>query len=187
MANETIITIVGNLTADPELRSANGTPVASFTIASTPRTFDRQANEWKDGDALFLRCSAWRELGENIANSLRKGMAVIAQGRLSQRSYEQDGQTRTVVELTVDEIGPNLRRATAVVTKNAAQGQQGQQGGAAQQPYQNPYGGQPQQGYQQPPQQPAYGQASPPSTMQPYGGQPYGQPPQQQPYGGTPY
>lgn len=120
MAGETIIAVVGNLTADPELRSTkNGRSVAGFTIASTPRTFDRQSQQWVDGDALFLRCSAWRDLAEHCARSLAKGMRVIAQGRLTQRSYEaKDGTQRTVVELQVDEIGPSLRYATAQVAKS---------------------------------------------------------------------
>ncbi len=123
MAGETIITVVGNLTADPELRyTQNGLPVANFTIASTPRTFDRQANEWKDGEALFLRCSVWREFAKHVAGSLTKGMRVIATGRLSQRSYQDDkGQNRTVIELAIDEIGPSLRYATAAVTRAASQ------------------------------------------------------------------
>lgn len=119
MAGETIITVVGNLTADPELRfTGNGLPVANFTIASTPRTFDRAANEWKDGEALFLRASVWREFAEHVAGSLAKGMRVIAQGRLTQRSYQdRDGNQRTAIELEVDEIGPSLRYATAAVTR----------------------------------------------------------------------
>lgn len=119
MAGETIITIVGNLTADPELRfTPSGAAVADFTVASTPRTFDRQANEWKNGDSLFLRCSIWREAAENVAESLRKGMRVIVQSRLYQRSYEtREGERRTVVELQVDEVGPSLRRAKATVTR----------------------------------------------------------------------
>ncbi|KJL37069.1 Single-stranded DNA-binding protein [Microbacterium ginsengisoli] len=119
MAGETVITVVGNLTADPELRyTQNGLPVANFTIASTPRTFDRQANEWKDGEALFLRASVWREFAEHVAGSLTKGSRVIATGRLRQRSYQdRDGQTRTAIELEVDEIGPSLRYAVATVTR----------------------------------------------------------------------
>ncbi|WP_402463748.1 single-stranded DNA-binding protein [Isoptericola aurantiacus] len=119
MAGETVITVVGNLTADPELRfTPSGAAVANFTIASTPRTFDRQSNEWKDGEALFLRCSIWREAAENVAESLTKGMRVIAQGRLQQRSFEtREGEKRTVVELQVDEIGPSLRFASAKVTR----------------------------------------------------------------------
>lgn len=120
MAGETVITIVGNLTADPEIRTTStGAQVASFTIASTPRVFDRQSNQYVDGQALFLRCSAWRDLAEHCARSLAKGMRVIAQGRLTQRSYEaKDGTQRTVVELQVDEIGPSLRYATAQVAKS---------------------------------------------------------------------
>ncbi|GAB4086869.1 single-stranded DNA-binding protein [Myceligenerans cantabricum] len=119
MAGETVITVVGNLTGDPELRfTPSGAAVANFTIASTPRIFDRQNNEWKDGETLFMRCSLWREAAENVAESLTKGMRVLAQGRLVQRSYEtREGEKRTVVELQVDEIGPSLRRATAKVTK----------------------------------------------------------------------
>ena len=119
MAGETIITVVGNLTADPELRfTPNGAAVANFTVASTPRQFDRQSNEFKDGETLFLRCSAWKELGENCAESLQRGTRVVVQGRLKSRSFEtKEGEKRTVTELDVDEIGPSLRRATAVVTK----------------------------------------------------------------------
>ena len=122
MAGETIITVVGNLTADPELRyTQNGLAVANFTIASTPRNFDRQSNEWKDGDALFLRASVWREFAEHVAGSLTKGMRVIATGRLKQRSYQdREGNNRTSIELEVDEIGPSLRYATAQVTRAAS-------------------------------------------------------------------
>ena len=124
MAGETVITVVGNLTADPELRyTQNGLPVANFTIASTPRTFDRQANEWKDGEALFLRASVWREFAEHVAGSLTKGSRVIATGRLKQRSYQdREGNNRTAIELEVDEIGPSLRYATAQVTRAASGG-----------------------------------------------------------------
>ena len=124
MAGETVITVVGNLTADPELRyTQNGLPVANVTIASTPRTFDSQANEWKDGEALFLRASVWREFAEHVAGSLTKGMRVIAQGRLRQRSYQdREGNNRTAIELEVDEIGPSLRYATAQVTRAASNG-----------------------------------------------------------------
>ena len=124
MAGETVITVVGNLTADPELRyTQNGLPVANFTIASTPRTFDRQANEWKDGDALFLRASCWRDFAEHVAGSMTKGMRVIAQGRLRQRSYQdREGNNRTAIELEVDEIGPSLRYATAQVTRTQGGG-----------------------------------------------------------------
>lgn len=119
MAGETLITVVGNLTADPELRfTPSGAAVASFTIASTPRTYDRNTNEWKDGEALFLRCSIWRQAAENAAESLTRGMRVIASGRLKQRSYEtREGEKRTVFELDVDEIGPSLRYAAAKVNK----------------------------------------------------------------------
>ena len=127
MAGDTVITVIGNLTADPELRfTASGAAVASFTIASTPRTFDRSTNEWKDGEALFLRCSLWRQAAENAAESLTKGMRVIAQGRLQQRSYEtREGEKRTVIELQVDEIGPSLKYASAKVNRS----QRGSSGG----------------------------------------------------------
>ena len=123
MAGETVITVIGNLTADPELRwTQSGAAVADFTVASTPRTYDRNAGEWRDGDTLFMRCSVWRETAENVAESLRKGMRVIVQGRLTQRSYDtQQGERRTVVELQVDEVGPSLRRARAQVTRVQAQ------------------------------------------------------------------
>lgn len=123
MAGDTVITIIGNLTADPELRwTQSGAAVADFTVASTPRTYDRNAGEWRDGDTLFMRCSVWRETAENVAESLRKGMRVIVQGRLTQRSYDtQQGERRTVVELQVDEVGPSLRRARAQVTRVQAQ------------------------------------------------------------------
>ena len=133
MTGETVITVVGNLTADPELRyTQSGLPVVNFTIASTPRTFDRQANEWKDGEALFLRGSCWRDFAEHVAGSLTKGMRVVATGRLRQRSYQdREGQTRTAIELEVEEIGPSLRYATAQVTRAASGasggGQQSQQ------------------------------------------------------------
>lgn len=140
MAGETILTLVGHLTADPELRfTPSGAAVADFTVASTPRTFDRNANEWRDGNTLFMRCSVWREAAENVAESLRKGMRVIVQGRLTQRSFEtREGERRTVVELHVDEVGPSLRRARAQVTRNQLQQQAGgyQQGGYAQGPAQ---------------------------------------------------
>ena len=126
MAGDTVITVVGNLTADPELRfTPSGAAVANFTVASTPRTFDKNSNEWKDGEALFLRCSVWRQAAENVAESLQRGTAVIVQGRLKQRSYEtKEGEKRTVIELEVDEIGPSLRYATAKVTK-ASRGEGG--------------------------------------------------------------
>jgi len=131
-SGETTITIVGNLTADPELRfTASGTAVASFTIASTPRTFDKTTNTWKDGDALFLRCSAWRDLGEHATETLGKGQRVIAQGRLRQRQYDdREGIKRTVVELDVEEVGPSLKFATAKVTKATRGGTTAGQGEA---------------------------------------------------------
>ncbi|WP_312347431.1 single-stranded DNA-binding protein [Actinomyces sp.] len=152
MAGDTVITIIGNLTADPELRfTPSGAAVADFTVASTPRTFDRNANEWKDGETLFMRCSVWREAAENVAESLRKGMRVIVQGRLTQRSYEtREGERRTVVEMQVDEVGPSLRRAKAQVTRTTSQGGgqggysqggQGNQGGYGSQGGQAPQGG----------------------------------------------
>lgn len=121
MAGETILTVVGNLTADPELRyTQNGLPVVNFTVASTARNFDKASGEWKDGEALFMRCSAWREFAEHIAGSLTKGMRVVATGRLRQRSYEtREGEKRTSIELEVEEIGPSLRYATAQVTRAA--------------------------------------------------------------------
>jgi single-strand DNA-binding protein len=124
MAGDTIITVVGNLTADPELRfTPSGAAVASFTVASTPRTFDKQTNEWKDGEALFLRCSVWRQAAENVAESLQRGYRVIVQGRLVQRSFEtREGEKRTVVEMQVDEIGPSLRYATAKVNRTTRGG-----------------------------------------------------------------
>lgn len=129
MAGETPITLVGNLTADPDLRfTPSGAAVANFTVASTPRTFDRQTNEWKDGDAMFLNCSVWRQAAENVAESLTKGMRVVVSGRLKSRSYEtREGEKRTVFEVDVDEVGPSLRYATAKVTRT--QGGGGGQGG----------------------------------------------------------
>lgn len=132
MANETVITVVGNLVDDPELRwTPSGVAVAKFRIASTPRIFNKTTNAWEDGDALFLTCSVWRQAAENVAESLAKGVRVIVQGRLKQRSYE-DGQgvKRTVYEIDVDEVGPTLARATVKVTKNPAGG--GQRQGSAQ-------------------------------------------------------
>ena len=130
MANDTVLTVIGNLTADPELRfTQSGVAVASFTIASTPRTFDRQSNEWKDGEALFMRCSIWRDAAENVASSLEKGARVVAQGRLKQRSFtDKEGNNRTVIEMDVDEIGPSLKYATADVTK-VKKGEGGKGGG----------------------------------------------------------
>ncbi|QKV93809.1 single-stranded DNA-binding protein [Streptomyces sp. NA02950] len=131
MAGETVITVVGNLVDDPELRfTPSGAAVAKFRVASTPRTFDRQTNEWKDGESLFLTCSVWRQAAENVAESLQRGMRVIVQGRLKQRSYEdREGIKRTVYELDVDEVGASLRNATAKVTKTTGRGGQGGYGG----------------------------------------------------------
>lgn len=131
MSGETTITVVGNLTSDPELRyTSNGLAVANFTIASTPRNYDKASSEWKDGDALFLRASVWREFAEHVAGSLTKGMRVIATGRLKQRSYEtKEGEKRTSMELEIDEIGPSLRYATASVTR--AQSSSSPRGGGA--------------------------------------------------------
>lgn len=154
MAGDTVITVVGNLTADPELRfTPSGAAVANFTVASTPRIFDRQSNEWKDGDALFMRCSIWREAAENVAESLTRGSRVIVQGRLKQRSYEtREGEKRTVVELEVDEIGPSLRYATAKVNKASRGGGGGGFGGGdrggsrSEQPKDDPWGSAPASG-----------------------------------------
>ncbi|MFC9795175.1 single-stranded DNA-binding protein [Streptomyces sp. NPDC057695] len=131
MAGETVITVVGNLVDDPELRfTPSGAAVAKFRIASTPRTFDRQTNEWKDGESLFLTCSVWRQAAENVAESLQRGMRVVVQGRLKQRSYEdREGVKRTVYELDVEEVGPSLKNATAKVTKTTGRGGQGGYGG----------------------------------------------------------
>ncbi|BDB63237.1 single-stranded DNA-binding protein [Rhodococcus sp. RDE2] len=154
MAGDTVLTIVGNLTADPELRfTPAGAAVANFTVASTPRNFDRQSNEWKDGEALFMRCTIWREAAENVAETLTRGSRVIVQGRLKQRSYEtREGEKRTVVELEVDEIGPSLRYASAKVTKTGRSGGTGggfgggqsHSGGGA--PTDDPWGSSPQNG-----------------------------------------
>ncbi len=156
MAGDTVITVIGNLTDDPELRfTPSGAAVANFTVASTPRTFDRQTSEWKDGETLFLRCSIWRQAAENVAESLQKGMRVIAQGRLVSRSYEdREGQKRTVNELQVDEVGPSLTWATAKVTRANRSGggggggygggqQGGGYGGGGQQGGGRPAGGDP--------------------------------------------
>ncbi len=158
MAGETVITVVGNLTNDPELRfTPNGAAVASFTVASTPRTLDRATNEWKDGDALFLRCSIWRQAAEHVAESLQKGARVIVQGRLKQRSFEtREGEKRTVVELDVDEIGPSLKYATAKVVKAGRGGGGGGGGGG--------YGG------------PSGGYGGPPASGGPASGGGYGTP-----------
>ena len=183
MAGDTVITIVGNLTADPELRfTPSGAAVANFTVASTPRTFDRQANEWKDGETLFMRCSVWREAAENVAESLHRGTRVIVQGRLKSRSYDtKEGEKRTVVEMDVDEVGPSLRYASAKVTKAERSNPQQQQG---QQPQGDPWatGGQPQQqgGWGQQPQQgpPQQNRAPNPNPGAPWGNAPsYDEPP----------
>ena len=176
MANDTQITVIGNLTADPELRfTQSGVAVASFTIASTPRMFDRQANEWKDGEALFLRCSIWRDAAENVAESLEKGTRVIAQGNLKQRAFtDREGNNRTSIELDVDEIGPSLKYATAKANKkprgggNAPRGNPQGEGWGAQnaQQYGSGTGGgaqwptaaQPGSGYQPAPQQQGFDQ-----------------------------
>ena len=126
MANETIITLVGNLTGDPEVKYlGNGTPVANFTVASTPRTLNKQTNEWEDGEPMFVRCSVWRDYAENVAETLTKGSRVIVTGRLTVRSYQRnDGSQGTSLELQVDEIGPSLRYATATITKSGTGGSQ---------------------------------------------------------------
>ena len=137
MAGDTVITVIGNITGDPELRfTPSGAAVANFTVASTPRAFDRQSNEWKDGETLFMRCSVWRDAAENVAESLGRGTRVIVSGRLKSRSYEtKEGEKRTVVEMEVDEVGPSLRYASAKVTKtqrgSGGGGFGGQQGGGS--------------------------------------------------------
>ncbi|CAI9402853.1 MULTISPECIES: single-stranded DNA-binding protein [Aestuariimicrobium] len=144
MAGDTPITIIGNLTADPELRfTPSGAAVASFTVASTPRTFDRQSGEWKDGDAMFLNCSVWRQAAENVTESLTKGMRVIVNGRLKSRSYEtREGERRTVFEVEVEEVGPSLRYANAKVNRNPSGAGGGQGGGGGWQQQQSQGGGQ---------------------------------------------
>src|SRR6476660_2801511 len=124
MAGDTVITVIGNITGDPELRfTPSGAAVANFTVASTPRQFDRQSNEWKDGETLFMRCSVWRDAAENVAESLQRGTRVLVTGRLKSRSYDtKEGEKRTVMELEVDEVGPSLRYATAKVNKATRQG-----------------------------------------------------------------
>ncbi len=140
MAGETVITVVGNLTADPELSfTQSGVAVANFTVASTPRRFDRHSGEWKDGEATFLRCSVWRQYAENVAESLSRGARVLVQGRLVQRSFEtREGEKRTVVELQVDEVGPALRYATATVNKVRRNGP-----AASNMPVDDPWGSEP--------------------------------------------
>jgi single-strand DNA-binding protein len=173
MAGETVITVVGNLVDDPELRfTPSGAAVANFRIASTPRIFDRQTNEWKDGDALFLSCSVWRQAAENVAESLVKGMRVVVQGNLKSRQYEtREGEKRTVFEIDVQEVGPSLKYATAKVTRTTRQsgGQGGYSAGGQDDPWAQPaqpaqpaqggYGGQ--QG--QPQGQPAGGPSGAPA------------------------
>jgi|SRR6188472_1473605 len=160
MAGETIITVVGNLVDDPELRfTPSGAAVANFRIASTPRTFDKQTNEWRDGDALFLSCSVWRQAAENVAESLQKGMRVVVQGRLKQRSYEtREGEKRTVVELEVDEVGPSLKYATAKVARVQRSGGGGGYGSSGGNTGDDPWATTPAQGGQGAPAgQPAQG------------------------------
>jgi single-strand DNA-binding protein len=139
MAGDTVITLVGNLVDDPELRfTPSGAAVANFRLASTPRTYDRQSGEWKDGETLFLTCNVWRQAAENVAESLQRGMRVVVQGRLKQRSYEtREGERRTVYEVEVDEVGPSLRNATAKVTKTT----RSQGGFGGDDPWQTPQGG----------------------------------------------
>ena len=164
MAGETPITVIGNLTADPELRhTRNGSPVANFTIASTPRTFDRQTNDWKDGETLFLRCTVWQDMAEHVAQSLSRGSRVIAQGNLASRTFDtKEGERRTVFELDVQEVGPSLRYATATVTK--VDRRNSQQCG----------------GYQQAQGQPSYSQGQQAQGWgQPSGGDPWGGAPAQ--------
>ena len=145
MAGETTLTIVGNLTSDPELRfTQSGAAVCSFTVASTPRTFDRQSGEWKDGDALFLRCNVWRQMAENVGDSLTRGSRVLVTGRLRQRQFEtKEGEKRTVVELEVDEIGPSLRYATAKINKVQREGGNQQSRPRQQAPADDPWGSAP--------------------------------------------
>src|SRR5690349_9882365 len=135
MAGDTVITVIGNITGDPELRfTPSGAAVANFTVASTPRQFDRQSNEWKDGETLFMRCSVWRDAAENVAESLQRGTRVIVSGRLKSRSYEtKEGEKRTVIEMEVDEVGPSLRYATAKVNRTQRAGGGGGFGGGGQQ------------------------------------------------------
>ncbi|CRK60659.1 single-stranded DNA-binding protein [Alloactinosynnema sp. L-07] len=150
MAGDTTITVIGNLTADPELRfTPSGAAVASFTVASTPRTFDKASGEWKDGEALFLRCNIWRQAAENVAESLTRGARVIVSGRLKQRSFEtREGEKRTVIELEVDEVGPSLKYATAKVNKvsRGTGGGGGGYGGPSGAPADDPWGSAPPSG-----------------------------------------
>jgi single-strand DNA-binding protein len=186
MAGETVITVIGNLTGDPELRfTPSGAAVANFTIASTPRNFDKQTNEWKDGDTLFLNCSIWRQAAENVAESLQKGMRVVAQGRLKARSYEtREGEKRTVMELDVEEVGPSLKYATAKVTRvtRGGGGGGGSFGGGGDDPWASPAGN---QGQQAAPQQGGGGQGAWGGQQgggAPQGGAPQGGQPAQDPW-----
>ena len=182
MAGETVLTIVGNLTGDPELRfTPSGAAVANFTVASTPRTFDKASNEWKDGETLFMRCSVWRDAAENVAESLARGTRVIVTGRLKSRSYEtKEGEKRTVIEMDVDEVGPSMKYATAKVNKTSRGGGGGgfgggDSGGSQQDPWATggsaPSGGASQGGQGGGWNQPAGGQSP---SAQPQGGQPQG-------------
>ncbi|WJY69052.1 single-stranded DNA-binding protein [Corynebacterium auris] len=167
---DTPITVVGNLVADPELRfTAAGAPVANFRVASTPRTYNRDTNQWEDGESLFLTCNVWRQTAENVAESLSKGMRVIVQGRLRQRSFQtREGENRTVFEVEVDEVGPSLKYATASVTRTPREGGQGGYGGGQQQPrpQQGGFGGgqqqsRPQQGGNRQPENDPWNSAPP--------------------------
>ena len=183
MSGETVITVVGNLVDDPELRfTPSGAAVANFRIASTPRTFDRQANEWKDGEALFLSCAVWRQAAENVAESLQKGMRVVVQGRLKQRSYEtREGERRTVVELDVEEVGPSLKYATAKVARvqrSGGGGGYGSQGGGGDDPWASSPAQGSNQGSSQGSSQPNQGAAQPASQGGSWGGQQGGGQPQ---------
>jgi single-strand DNA-binding protein len=174
VAGETTLTVVGNLTADPELKfTQSGAAVASFTVASTPRYLDKDSGQWKDGDALFLRCNVWRQVAENVAESLFRGSRVLVTGRLRQRSFEtREGEKRTVLELEVDEIGPSLRYATAKVNKVSREGGQQQQRppqGAGYSGADDPWGSEPPQSQQRPPSQP-WGQQRPSQRQQPQQG-----------------
>jgi single-strand DNA-binding protein len=188
MAGETTITVIGNLVDDPELRfTPSGAPVANFRIASTPRTFDRQSNEWKDGDTLFLSCAVWRQAAENVAESLQRGMRVIVQGRLKSRQYEtREGEKRTVFEIDVEEVGPSLRSATAKVAKTTRSGGGGgysgggggggyQQGGQQSAPADDPWA-------TPAPQQGGGGWGAQPQGGAPQGGQPQGGAPANDPW-----
>lgn len=189
MANETTLTIIGNLTGDPELRfTPSGAAVANFTVASTPRTFDKNSNEWKDGETLFMRCSVWREVAENVAESLHRGTRVIVTGRLKSRSWDdkETGQKRTAMEMDVEEVGPSLRYATAQVTKtqrsggnNSGGGDQSWNGGGQGQPQGGtPWGDAPQGQPQGQPQGGGWGAPAPSGGSDPWGGQPsYDEPP----------